>query len=200
MTGLGPPTPAATPPRPPQRVVRGDLVLRRWHRTDAPAMAAIVRANLDHLRPWMPWAAFEPLSPEDRQALLGRWARAWEAGDELNYGMFVQRTPIGGCGLMRRIGPGGLEIGYWVDKDHQGRGYATRATAALTDVAFGLAGVAYVEVHHDVANVRSGAVPRRLGFTVVGDEPREVLTPGESGTTRVWRMRRADWPAHRPPG
>lgn len=178
----------------------GDLVLRRWRRSDARALDAAVAANLDHLRPWMPWAALEPISHADRQALLGRWERAWETGDELNYGLFVARRAVGSCGLMRRIGPGGLEIGYWVDKEHQGRGYATRAAAALTDVAFGLPGVDHVEIHHDVANVRSGAVPRRLGFTVVGDEPREVVTPGEAGTARIWRMRRADWPADRPPG
>ena len=183
--------------RPPERIVLDDLVLRRWRRTDALALTAVVGANLDHLRPWMPWAGLEPISPEDRHALLGRWERAWETGDELNYGLFVERRVIGSCGLMRRIGPGGLEIGYWVDRDHQGRGYATRTAAALTDVAFALPGVEYVEVHHDVANVRSGAVPRRLGFTVVGDEPREVLAPAEAGTTRVWRMRRADWPAVR---
>jgi len=45
-----------------------------------------------------------------------------------------------------------------------GQGLATEATAALTRVAFAVAGVDRVEVRVDPANTASLAVPRKLGF------------------------------------
>ena len=205
MTGAGDRRPRhdgdagpAHPARPPERMARGDLVIRRWRRTDVLALETAVAESLDHLRPWMPWVAGEPMSPADRQALLGRWERAWRAGEEHNYALFAGGRVVGGCGMMRRIGPGGIEIGSWVHPRHLRRGYATAAAASLTDAAFGLADVTHVEIHHDVANVASGRVPARLGFRLVGDEPRTIEAPGETGTNRIWRLWRHEWRPYYP--
>ena len=46
------------------RVDLGDIVLRRLTVDDAHVVAAAVADNLDHLRPWMPWANAE--SDDDR--------------------------------------------------------------------------------------------------------------------------------------
>jgi ribosomal-protein-serine acetyltransferase len=93
----------------------------------------------------------------------------------------------GSCGLMARIGPGGLEIGYWVHRDYVRRGLATAATEALTDAAFGLPGIDRVEIVHDELNVFSEAVPRKLGFTRVGQRPLDVVPEGGTGLGIVWR-------------
>ena len=45
------------------------------------------------------------------------------------------------------------------------------AAALLTDAAFAMPGIRYVEIHHAKANVASSGVPRRLGFRVVGEGP-----------------------------
>lgn len=47
---------------------------------------------------------------------------------------------------MARIGPGGLETGYWVHQAHTRRGLATAAAAALTDAALALPGIDRVEI------------------------------------------------------
>lgn len=49
-----------------------------------------------------------------------------------------------------------------------------------------MAPVRRLEIHHDVANTRIGAVPARLGWRRVLERPRAVEAPGESGTTAVW--------------
>ncbi len=176
----------------PERIELGTLVLRRWRVEDAPDLTRAVLDSLEHLRPWMPWAANEPV---DRVPILERWVQAWADGTELNYGLFVAGRVAGSCGLMRRIGPNGWEIGYWVHVDHVGRGYATAAARALSDVAFAMPRTTHVEIHHDTANVVSGRVPARLGFRLIGDEPDQVLAPGEVGVKRIWRLTRADWEA-----
>lgn len=92
----------------------------------------------------------------------------------------------GSVGVMAR--EGGVEIGYWLASSFVGRGLITRAVRLLTAEAFRL-GAGYVEIKHDERNVRSGAVPARLGFTQVGTEPAEKPpAPSGTGTNRVWRL------------
>ncbi len=174
----------------------GEPVLRTWTAADVPAMADAVTASLEHLRPWMPWVSAEPLSPQERAAIVRGWEVERLAGGDAVYGMFAtDGRVVGGCGLHRRLGPGALEIGYWVSVDCTRRGLATRAAAALTTAAFAHPGVERVEIHHDRANAASRGVPRRLGFTVVSERPEEPRAPGEEGVEVRWRVTRAEWVA-----
>jgi len=104
---------------------------------------------------------------------------------------------VGGSGLHKRLGPGGLEIGYWVHREFTRRGIASSASRALTDHAFARPDIELVEIHHDAANVASAEVPRSLGFRHVGDEPREIKAPAETGVHRIWRITRDEWTATR---
>jgi ribosomal-protein-serine acetyltransferase len=97
---------------------------------------------------------------------------------------------LGGCGLHRRIGPAGLEIGYGVRGDRVGQGIATQAVAALTEAAFSIEGVDHVEIHHDAANVASRRVSEKNGFELIGESPEEAVAPSEVGVDVTWRRRR----------
>jgi RimJ/RimL family protein N-acetyltransferase len=174
------------------------IVVRRWQVQDVPRLHAAVIESLDHLRPWMPWVAKEPLTLAQRAELVAGWAPLWDAGDRM-CGMFAGDEVVGGCGLHARIGPGGQEIGYWVRVGRTGRGYATAAARALVDMAFARPEVTHVEIHHDVANAASGRVPDRLGFVHVRDEAHAIEAPGETGTQRIWRLERSNWLARTPP-
>lgn len=167
--------------------------LRAWTTADAAALGATIARNIDHLRPWMPWIAEEPLTPQDREAMIERWRRSRLDGGDSVLGVFLEGAVIGGCGLHRRRGPHGLEIGYWIDRNHTGRGFATEATAMLTSTALAVAGVTFVEIRHDRANVASRRIPERLGYRFVEDVAREAVAPGESGIESTWRIETADW-------
>lgn len=39
------------------------VVLRRYWGRELPALLEAVNGSLDHLRPWMPWAATNPIEP-----------------------------------------------------------------------------------------------------------------------------------------
>jgi RimJ/RimL family protein N-acetyltransferase len=173
----------------------GALIVRRYHAADAPALHEAILASVEHLRPWMPWAAEEPHTLQDRIALIERWSEGWVTQTDFSYGVFLDDAVIGGCGLHPRIGPGGLEIGYWVHVDHTGRGVATAAAGALVSAAFRLADIDRLEIHHDRANLASGRVPAKLGFTLVREVPDEILAPGETGVSREWRLGRDERPA-----
>ena len=179
--------------RPPDVLHTHRLVLRRWVVADAPRLSAAILASLEHLRPWMPWVAAEPVTLEDRVALIERWQTDWEQGGDLVVGIFMDDMVVGGSGLHSRRGPGVLEIGYWVHVDHARHGIATEASEALTSAAFTVDGIERVEIHHDKANVASAGVPRRLGYTFADETRDSVTSPGDVGIDCRWVMRREDW-------
>jgi ribosomal-protein-serine acetyltransferase len=171
------------------------LTLRRWRTSDVADLAAAVARNIEHLRPWMPWIALEPLFDRERAALIEGWERAYLDGGDVVFGVFLGTRAIGGTGLHKRRGPQCLEIGYWIDKDHTNQGIATEIARALTTAALDVPGITYVEIHHDKANVASGRVPQKLGFTFAGETPDTITSPGEAGIDCTWRMDAADWPS-----
>ena len=111
--------------RPDELIEHGPVTLRRYRADDAEAVFAAVTESLDHLRPWMPWAA--GYTRESAAEYLDGSIRSWEDGTEYNYAILAGGRLAGSVGLMARIGPGGLEIGYWVHRAYTGRGLATAA-------------------------------------------------------------------------
>jgi ribosomal-protein-serine acetyltransferase len=179
--------------RPNELIEHAPVTLRRFRADDRDALFQAVTESLDHLRPWMPWAADYRLASAEEY--LAGSVKGWDEGTEYNYAILTgipggSSVLVGSVGLMTRCGPGGLEIGYWVHRAHTGRGLATAATAALVEQAFGQPGVDWVEIVHDELNVASGQIPRKLGFTKVGSRPLDFRPPAGSGTGVVWRLTR----------
>jgi ribosomal-protein-serine acetyltransferase len=176
--------------RPPERLTQAAVGLRRWRVADAELCYKLVSESIEHLKPFMPWATDE-YGLADARDYVQRCEDEWASGAAFNYLVLADGTPAGSAGLMSRVGPGGLEIGYWVHRDFTGRGVATSAAAALTDAAFGLPGIDRVVIQHDMLNLASERIPVKLGYTNVGTcESRFELAPGDSGTSKVWRITR----------
>ena len=176
----------------PREILAGGQVrLRRWRAADADTVYRVVLQSLEHLLPWMPWAS--GYSHDDAVRFSFQSEQDWESGVAYQYAITIEDAVIGSCGLMRRIGPGGLEIGYWLHPAYTGRGLATAAVAALVGQAFALPGIDRVEIVHDQANAASGGIPRRLGFTEIQRRTRAhgTLAPGEVGIEVVWRRARS---------
>lgn len=168
----------------------GAVRLRRWRRADADDLYRAVSESLEHLAPWMAWAA-HGFSTADAVAYVARTEELW--GTDYDYAIVAPgRSLVGSCSMMSRIGAGGFEIGYWVHPAHVRRGYATAAAAALVAEAFRV-GADRVEIVHDLANIASGGIPRRLGFREVDRRrPQEERSTGEAGVDVVWRLGAAD--------
>ena len=113
---------------PAYRIHTERTVLRCWDPADAPLLKEAIDASLDHLRPWMPWAENEPEDLPAKVARLRRFRAEFDLGQNFIYGIFdrEERRVLGGTGLHLRVGPGALEIGYWIRADETNQGFGHR--------------------------------------------------------------------------
>jgi RimJ/RimL family protein N-acetyltransferase len=175
-----------TSARPPAEfTLPGGVALRRRALEDAVPLNASVSANLEHLHPWMPWAVAKP-ELERTVAMIKVGIETWEQGTDFMYLAWVGDEVVGAFGLHGRIGPGALEIGYWVAEAYTGKGIATECSRVLTEAALALPEIERVEIHVDSANHASSAVPRKLGFRLSEVREQEPTAPSESGSLEIW--------------
>lgn len=165
----------------------GLLLIRTWRHEDVDAMRDLVVTSLGHLRPWMAWAEHEPLDDDRRRAMFDRWHRYHRSGAGAVYAVFDDNVLVGGCALHRRVGPGGIDLGYWLGSDFVGGGRATAIARLLTTEALALDTIDFVQISHESRNEASGRVPQRLGFDQVDGPPNVTiwvtrsLAPGTRG-------------------
>jgi RimJ/RimL family protein N-acetyltransferase len=136
----------------------------------------------------MAWATRDAAEPGTQLARVAEADELWETGSDFIYSILLppERTVIGEIGLHRRVGEGGIEVGYWVDTRYAGRGLGTEAARMLTEVALALPGVTRAEIHCDEANQASAAIPRKLGYRLDRIDPHQPEAPGERGRRMVW--------------
>jgi RimJ/RimL family protein N-acetyltransferase len=174
--------------RPAEDMTGARIILRRWSTGDTDELVEAVNDTLDELRPWMPWAQ-QPSTPEGMAVVVAEAHSAWVEGREFQFVIredHGQHALVGCCGLHNRVGVGALEIGYWVRAGHTGQGIATEAARLLTRSAVALDGVERVEIRCDEANVRSSAIPPKVGFRLERVERRPPDAPGETDHHMVW--------------
>lgn len=152
---------------PPESVPADGVDLIRWRVEWASSLASAVEASLPELVPYMPWAT-PAYGLGDARTYINGSAVDWDAGISWNYAIRTHAGEVvGSTGLMTRLGPGVLEIGYWLQSDRAGRGYATAVARALAATGLAQPGIDAVVIRHDAANLASGRVAEKAGFARV---------------------------------
>jgi RimJ/RimL family protein N-acetyltransferase len=173
----------------------GEVVtLRRYRASDVDAVREAMDASFAELRRWMPWAQSRP-TRRSVADFVHPAALRFGTAPETNYAITLTdgHRFVGSCGLMSRVGPRALEIGYWVDSRYTRRGIATAAARLLTDAAFARPDVDRVEIHCDEANIASAGVPRKLGYRLDRIARDGAAAPDDTGREMVWIVERAGW-------
>jgi len=159
---------------------------------DAEEAFRVVDANRDRLDLWLAWVR-TATNPADIREFIER-ALASPSDVEGN-GIWVDGIFAGGIGMGVDTMNDAGEIGYWIAREFEGKGIVTRATRLFVDHGFHVLGLHRISIRAAVENVRSRAVPERLGFT------QEAILRGASKTGRgyldlvVYSMLAEEWPA-----
>ncbi len=143
----------------------GGALLRQYRMEDLDALWSAIEDERDRIGPWMPWV--DPTRDKDDERV---WLEHVTSGaDNLEgLGIWVEGEYAGGCGLAVDPFRVVAEIGYWIRSRFEGRGLVTRACEILVSHAFDAVGVHRVVIRAGTDNLRSRAIPERLGFTFEG--------------------------------
>lgn len=182
----------------PYRIETPRLVLRCAGPEDAPRILDTENASRPELRRFMPWADRDPDTVNDTAAKLRLFRSRFDRSEDFIYFGFDRASGActGGAGLHPRVGPGGLEIGYWVDSRRHRQGLATEMAGALTRVAIELLGCRWVEIRCAPANVASAGIPPKLGFVHEATlKDRLELPGGTISDVLVFTLLAKDYPA-----
>lgn len=181
--------PIAFAAAPPERVeLPGGCALVRPRPDLVPSGVDAINASLDHLRPWMDWAQ-EAASLDSLGTVYAEGSAGWDARRDFLYVLVDEHDAVvGGSGLHPRLGPGALEIGYWIHVDHSGRGLGTELARAATAAGFAVPGVERIRIQCASANRRSARIPEKLGYELA-----ETVTEEGGREVQRWLVDRATW-------
>lgn len=118
----------------------------------------LLELNRDYLRENIP--GIDLL--RTREDLQKRWITSRE--NSLQFGLWLDEQLVGRCRLTRDEKSSVADIGYWLSKYHQGHGLMTVAVKDMVQFAFEVWNVRRIEIHCGVNNLKSRAIPERLGF------------------------------------
>jgi ribosomal-protein-serine acetyltransferase len=167
------------------------LSLPELHRAEE--LTAVVRANLKHLQPWMPWAV-DDYSIDSAKEWIQRTLTEFAEDGRFSAVILCDDKPVGSIGFHNlNTANGSAEIGYWIDKKYEGRGIVTRCCRVLIDYLFEVRKLNRVQINCNVENTRSRAVPERLGFTLEGIHRQVEFVNGRFGDWAVYAMLREEW-------
>lgn len=149
------------------------LVVRLAGDEDVAAIVEFLLSNRDFLRPFEPARADTFFEPDFWTVQLRQNVVDHESGRALRMFLFPIAAPgvvIGSLNFTRieRGASHSCALGYSLARDAQGRGYMFEALTAGVDHIFHSRGLHRIEAAYMPHNRRSGALLRRLGFTVEG--------------------------------
>jgi ribosomal-protein-serine acetyltransferase len=173
------------------------LALHLYERRHAAELFALVDRNRALLERWFPWPD-TTRAPEDLHPFIDESLARFARRDGFEGGLRADGRLVGGLGVHhvdREVGTG--EIGYWLGQSAQGRGAMTRAVAGLVRYLFEEDGFARIEIRCHPDNVRSRAIPERLGFRQEGTLRRVGLLRGRPFDHVVYGLLEDEWRAAR---
>ncbi len=135
---------------------------------DADSLYDVTIRNRDWLAPWMSWMD-GVIDVSDTYTFLRASEKETYEHTAFKAGIWRHGTLIG-CIDLHQIdwSNGNARVGYWLDKEHTGHGFMTRAVYLLTEYAFEALDLHRIEIHVATENERSRRIPERLGFTPEG--------------------------------
>ena len=173
--------------------VDDDIELRSFAEKDAEEIFRVVKKNYEHLRPFLRWVT-KDYSLDTAQNFIGQTQKAFAENTSRTFGIFYHEKIVGVVGFVifnwqsKRT-----EIGYWIDKNYEGKGIITKSCKVLISYAFEELMMNRIEIHCATENVRSRVIPEKLDFKLDG-----VLRQSEWRHTRffdmaIYSMLAKDW-------
>ncbi len=144
------------------------MTLRMLTSRDAKPLFHLIEDSRAYLEKWLPWLN-DSKSLSDVETSIKESFYTYANKQDIRAGIFIDEMLVGIVSFnefdwRNNIG----YVGYWLAKEHQGRGIMTKAVAALIDYGFTELEINKVDIRTAYENKKSQAIPIRLNFKKEG--------------------------------
>jgi ribosomal-protein-serine acetyltransferase len=134
----------------------------------APSLFELTDKNRSYLRKWLPWVGSTVREEDTERFIKEQYAQYCEK-KALNVAIEFEQNIVGVIAynqfdLDNNIG----EIGYWLGEEYAGKGLMTLAVKEMISIGFDDYSLNRVEIQCATENIKSRAIPERLGFMQEG--------------------------------
>jgi len=174
--------------------IREDVELRLPETRYADELLRLIDANRERLGQWLHWVH----SSHTRADVLKYVETARQdfvKPDFLHFLIFRKGKIVGGCGLILNESTNSGEIGYWIDAHCEGAGIVSDCCRSLIDYAFGELELNRLQIRCATGNLRSAAIPKRLGFSLEGTLRQTIRTNDRLDDEYCFGLLRSEWQA-----
>ncbi len=158
----------------------GDVRIRLLRGSDAERLGAAYRRNRDHLAPWEPARSGEFFTTEGQSANIGGKLGMFAAGTGVPWILLAGDDAVGAMTLSGIVrGPfRSANLGYWVDREFNGKGIGSAAVAHVLGAAQSALGLHRIQAATLPHNAASQRVLQRAGFQKIGLAPEYLQIAG----------------------
>jgi ribosomal-protein-serine acetyltransferase len=173
--------------------LRPDLEMRLIEERHAGPVFALVNQDREDLRQWLPWVDSNRAESDTLTFIRGALER-FASKTEVTAGLWLGGAFTGVIGthkldwLNRKA-----EIGYWLGRAFRGQGIMTEACRATIRYCLRELDLHRVEIHCAVGNVKSKAIPARLGLVHEATLREAELLHGKYHDLELWSMLQPDF-------
>lgn len=152
-----------------------------------------VRENLEELKFWMPWVT-DDYSIETARDFIKTNLTEMAQNNSFAAAIALNEKIVGTIGFhhLDTINKS-VQMGYWLDKQAQGKGLATKCCRVLINYAFNELKLNRIQINCNVENTKSRAIPERLGFKLEGIHRQVEWLNNEFRDWAVYAMLAEEW-------
>lgn len=170
-----------------------DLHLEKARKSHALPIFEIIQRDRNYLRRWLPFVD-QTRQPKDTENYFRIFLSAayrdlhavyvvWYKGDIAGLASFKDIDRVNHR----------AEIGYWLAEKMQGKGIMTRTVKKMIDFGFRNMHLNRIQIKVAVGNVKSSAIPRKLGFYFEGIERNGEFHTDRYYDLEVFSLLKTEW-------
>ena len=128
----------------------------------------LIEDNREYLKEWLPWLDNNRYFQNTIDFIKISQIQ-YERNETVQFALMYKGKVAGVVGFHRIDWLNrSTSIGYWLGEQYQGKGLITKSCSKVLDYSFGRMGLNRIEIRCATENLKSRAIPKRLGFKEEG--------------------------------
>lgn len=149
-------------------MIDDDTKLELINQDHADELFDLIEDNREYLKEWLPWLDNNRYLQNTIDYIKISQFQ-YERNETVQFVLLHKGEIVGAVGYHRIDWMNrSTSIGYWIGEKYQGNGLITKSCSSVLDYSFGKMGLHRIEIRCATENLKSQAIPERLGFKKEG--------------------------------